>query len=81
MEGGKQEREKFVKQPPALYATPIDFSAQFLILNLTASMFPGNYILKYVLTDQFFTCIPQIFVKNLLLASWRFAASIQKSKL
>lgn len=57
LEGGRQEREKFVMQPSVLYATSIDFSAQCLILNLTATMFLGNYILKYILTSQFFTCI------------------------
>lgn len=74
-----KKKKNFVKQPSVLYATLLDFSALFLILNPTATIFLGNYILTYILTSQFLTCTQ--FVKNQLLAGWPFAASIQKCKL
>ena len=57
MESGKQEKEKFVKQPSVLYGTPIVFSAQFLLPKLTATLSPGNCILIDILTAQFFSCV------------------------
>lgn len=64
MERGKQEKEKFIKEPSVPYGTPIVFSAQFLLPKLTATLSPGNYILTYILTAQFFTCIQKMFVKT-----------------
>lgn len=53
----KTGKGKIHKKPSALYGTPVVFSAQFLVPKLTATLPPGNYILKHLLTAQFFTCI------------------------
>lgn len=80
-ERGKQEKEKFIKQPSVPYATPLVFSAQFLLPKLTATLSPRQLYIDAHFASLVFHLYTINVSKNLLLACWLFAASVWKSKL